>query len=194
MNLFAPLAPWPFAPLPYHHFNLLVIDPPWSFTTYSEEGEEKSAAAHYETMSMADIQALPMGDLADPNCLALVWVTAPTLPDGVETLRRWGFIYKSFLHWTKVFASGKPAIGTGYRVRTMGELVLVGVKGNPNHKPLPGNFPGVRREHSRKPEEFYGLIDKCCPALTRRADIFSRQSRPGWATWGQEATKFDGEG
>lgn len=192
MTLFRPLPSWPFGSLRPHAFNLVLADAPWHIDLYSENGVEKSAQAHYETMDLAEIQALPVCELSDIDCLLLHWVIAPMLPEGIETMKGWGFTYRSFIHWRKVFPSGKPAMGTGYRVRTMGELCLIGTKGNPHHKPFPGCFDGIRREHSRKPESLFDLIDKCCPRLTRRAELFSRQSRDGWETWGRESTKFDG--
>ena len=71
--------------------------------------------------------------------------------------------------------------------------VIVATRGVPRHRALPGLFPGIRREHSRKPDEFYAILDRACPGLTRRADVFGRQSKPGWDVWGKEATKFDSE-
>jgi N6-adenosine-specific RNA methylase IME4 len=192
MNLlFQPLPPWPFGALLPHFYNLIVVDPPWRFELYSELGEEKSAAAHYELMDLEAIQALPIGELADVNCLLLLWTVAPLLPEGIRTLEAWGFTYVSWLHWRKVFPSGKPAMGPGYRVRTMGELVLMGTIGEPRHKPLRGNLDGIRREHSRKPEEFYDHVGKQCAGLTRRADVFARVERRGWHAWGNEKSKFE---
>ena len=167
--LFAPLPPWPWEDLRPHYYNLLCIDPPWDVELYSEAGETKSARAQYDTMPLEEIQALPVRELADVISLLLCWVIAPRLPDCIETIRTWGFTYRSFLHWRKVFRSGKPAWGTGYRVRSLGELIIVATIGAPKHKPFPGDFAGIRREHSRKPEEFYSLVDKCCPRLRRRA-------------------------
>lgn len=191
MNLFSPLPQWPFGDLKPHYYNLIVVDYPWLFKTYSDEGLEKSAQAQYECLNLDEIQALPIGDLADVDCLLLCWAIAPLLREALDTIRIQGFTYKSFIHWTKVTKNGKPAIGTGYRVRSMGEICLVAAKGNPQHDAFPGNFSGVRREHSRKPEEFYQIVEAKCPDLRRRADIFSRQSRSGWENWGKESTKFD---
>lgn len=190
--IFTPLQPWPFGDLPAHWFNLIVADPPWRFEAYSEAGEEKSPQAHYACMPPEDVAlTFPIGELADINCLLLCWGTWPLIDRQIECVKLWGFEYKSMLVWSKVFQSGKRAWGPGYRVRSLCEPVIVATRGEPRHDPLPGLFDGVRREHSRKPEEFYEIIDRQCPGLRRRADLFTRQTRDGWRGWGNEATKFD---
>jgi hypothetical protein len=88
-------------------------------------------------------------------------------------------------------AIGKPRMGTGYRVRTLHEPILVATMGNPQHKPLPSLFDGVAREHSRKPDEFYDIALRHTPAALRRVDLFSRETRPGFEGWGAEHGKFD---
>jgi len=191
-GIFAPLRPWPFNDLPAHWFNLIVADPPWKYEAYSERGEAKGAASQYACMQAEEIaEAFPVGDLADRNCLLLCWATAPLIDRQIACVKAWGFEYKSYITWAKVFPSGKNAIGTGYRVRSMCEPVIVATRGEPKHKALMGLFPGVRREHSRKPEEFYQMVDQKCAGLRRRADLFSRQTRDGWRGWGNEATEFD---
>jgi hypothetical protein len=92
------------------------------------------------------------------------------------------------------FAAGvalQPGIGTGYRVRTMHEPILVCTVGKPQHKPFPSTFDGIAREHSRKPDEFYDLVLSHTPQAIGRADLFSRQTRPGFEGWGNEHGKFD---
>lgn len=181
---------WPFEPLRPLSYDLIVADPPWTFDLYSEAGAEKSASAHYDCMETHEIAALPVGQLAGGNCLLLCWATAPRLPDALQAVRAWGFDYQSFIVWQKVFASGKVAMGPGYRVRTMAELIIVATVGKPTHAPFPGLFRGIRREHSRKPDEFYRLVEMQAPTLFRRADLFSRQERHGWRVWGDETGKF----
>jgi N6-adenosine-specific RNA methylase IME4 len=93
--------------------------------------------------------------------------------------------------WRKTTAGGKVRMGTGYRVRTTGEVVVVATLGNPKQAAIPQTiFDGVAREHSRKPEEFYSLCDRVMPHA-RRADVFARASRAGWHSFGNQATKFD---
>lgn len=187
------LAPWYWRDLRPHYYNRIAIDCPWDFENYSEKGEAKGPRAQYETMSLDEIRRLPVWELADVNCLLLHWVPAPLILEATRVPNDWGFTVRSFFHWRKVFPSGRPAMGCGYRVRSMGELCIVATKGEPKHKPFPGDFAGVRRSHSQKPEEFYQLIDRCCLRLKRRADVFGRQSRPGWDVFGNEATKFGTE-
>lgn len=169
-------------------FQLVVADPPWPFVFRSDKGTRK--APPYKTMSIPAIQAMQIEALLAPNALGLVWVTAPALPAGIVTLERWGLRYVSFVGWRKRLAKGGAAIGLGYRVRSMMELCLLGVRGKPRHRPLVGCFDGVRREHSRKPEEFYDMLGLQCPTLFRRADLWARQTRDGWVGYGDELHKF----
>jgi N6-adenosine-specific RNA methylase IME4 len=93
--------------------------------------------------------------------------------------------------WLKRYPIGKARVGTGYRVRTMREPILVCAVGNPQHKPFPSTFDGIAREHSRKPDEFYDIVLAHTPHAMRRADLFSRQTRLGFHGWGNEHGKFD---
>lgn len=191
-NLFAPLPPWPFGDLVPHGYNLIVADPPWRFESYSAAGEVKGAGAQYACVDTEQIaERFPLGDLANPGaCLLLLWCTGPLLPRQLALIPRWGFAYQTCFAWSKVFPSGKPAIGTGYRVRARCEYVAVATVGSPQHAPFPGLFRGIRREHSRKPERFYELIEAKCPQLARRADVFARTRRPGWDAFGDQLDLF----
>lgn len=182
---------WFFDPLLPIYYELIVIDPPWGFDLYSKAGAKKSALAKYDLMRDDDIKALPVGTLASMDCLLYCWATAPQLPLAIECVKSWGFEYKSVLMWRKTTASGKVRMGTGYRVRTTGEVVVVATLGNPKQAVIPQTiFDGIAREHSRKPDEFYSLCDLIMPHA-RRADVFARESRSGWHSFGNEATKFD---
>ena len=182
---------WPFGDLLPFSCDLIVIDPPWDFANYSKAGEAKGPRAQYQTMSMGEVCALPVGHLARDSCLLACWGTWPLIDQQIECVKGWGFLFKTVIVWHKVFPSGKTAMGTGYRARSMAEPVILATTGNPKHKAFPGLFQGVRREHSRKPEEFYRIIDRVCPRLSARADIYVRQTRPGWMGYGNEMTKFD---
>lgn len=183
---------WQFGDLKMFGYDWLNVDPPWDFELYSEAGALKSASAQYSTMTLDAIKALRVGELARGDRAITLWGCEWMRPSDRESvLTAWGFRYVSALIWRKVTKNGKPAMGPGYRVRTMHETVYLGVIGNPQHKALPSLFNGVRRQHSRKPDEFFTLVEKAAPGASR-ADLFSRQSRPGWDTWGREATKFDG--
>jgi N6-adenosine-specific RNA methylase IME4 len=183
---------WPFDDLLPLSFDLISADPPWEYELYSEEGAAKSASAHYDTMPLDDIKAMPVGHLARGDCLLLLWGCEWMPPaDRQAVMEAWGFTYKSALLWRKTTKNGKVRMGPGYRVRTMHEPVYLGVMGNPKHKAFPSIFDGIAREHSRKPEEFYDMVNRVSPHSTK-LDLFSRQSRPGWVNWGREANKFDG--
>lgn len=180
-----------FEHLPLFGFDLVVADPPWSFALRSSAGEEKSAQAQYACMPLADIMAMPIGHLVGCHSWLFLWATAPLLPQAMAVMAAWGFEYRTRLSWRKLTPSGKPRLGTGYVVRTLHEDVLVGAVGAPSYaRALPSLFDGVAREHSRKPESFYRLVEGFAPAA-RRLDLFSRETRPGWTGWGNEATKFD---
>ncbi|MDE2467548.1 MAG: hypothetical protein KGL35_02060, partial [Bradyrhizobium sp.] len=98
---------------------------------------------------------------------------------------------KSEIVWIKMTATGKRRMGPGYRARTLHEPVLVCTLGTPRYKAFPSVFDGIAREHSRKPEEFYDLVDVCAPELVARADLFARTKRSGWDAWGNEMEKFE---
>lgn len=184
---------WPFGRLQTFGYDLIVADPPWDFRNYSDKGTLKGADPHYSVMTLGEIKSLQVGNLARRDCLLLLWATGCMLPDALEVMRAWGFTYKTELVWRKLTKNGKPRMGTGYRARNFHEPVLLGVVGNPEHKPFKSMFDGVAREHSRKPDEFNVEIDRCCPKLTFRADLFSAlQGRAGWTEWGLPRTKLLG--
>ena len=181
---------WPFGSLRMFGYDLIALDFPWQFELYSDEGEEKSAQAHYETMTIEEGKALPIGQLARGDCLLLMWATGAMLPQALDLMSAWGFTYKSEMVWRKVTKNGKVRMGTGYRCRTMHEPVLLGTMGNPKHKPFPSVFDGVARQHSRKPVEFYQLCEKHMPRAFK-ADVFSRGGIPGFDCWGNQSNLFD---
>lgn len=182
---------WPFGHLQMFGYDVIDIDPAWDFELFSEAGEKKSAKAHYDTMSLAEIMALPVGQLARRDTLVTLWTCEWMTPGDLQrVLDAWGCVYKTAIIWRKTTRKGKVRMGPGYRARTMHERVVIATYGNPAHKAFPSVFDGVAREHSRKPEEFYSLMERCCPKASK-AMLFSRQSRAGWDTWGHERTKFD---
>jgi N6-adenosine-specific RNA methylase IME4 len=184
-------------------FDLVDVDPPWPFELYSAKGDEKSASAQYKVMTLDDIAALPVGDLLAPGGMVIMWTTWPLVAIGahVRVIQGWGLRAVTGGGWAKRTASGKLRWGTGYAARSLHEPYIIAT--------LPGtawngaSFPnivetmeadsldGLAREHSRKPDEFYARCEAAWPDA-RRASLFSRQSRPGWTVWGDEATKFDG--
>ena len=172
-------------PLPRdRRYAVLYADPPWHFEVYNEEsGVERAAGNHYPTMSLEDICALPVLSLATPDAVLFMWTTAPHLRESFDVLVAWGFEYKTNIVWMK------DKIGLGYFVRNQHELLLVATRGD-MPSPSPANRPpsvisAPRREHSRKPDEAYALIERMYPELPR-IELFARQTRPGWARWGNE--------
>lgn len=183
---------WPFGDLPLFSFDFIMADPPWSFENYSEAGEAKNAKAKYDCMPLDAIKALPVGDLAAPNCLLMLWATNPMIPEAIETMRAWGFKYKTAGTWVKTTKHGKKAFGPGYILRCSSEPILIGTIGQPEtSKNTRTSFEGIIREHSRKPEEGYAWAQNLMPNAFKRLDLFSRQKRDGWTNWGNEADKFN---
>jgi N6-adenosine-specific RNA methylase IME4 len=169
-------------------YAVLCADPPWHFEVYNEEsGVERAAGNYYPTMSLDEICALPVLSLAAPDAILFMWTTAPHLQESFQVLAAWGFEYKTNAVWVK------DKIGLGYFVRNQHELLLVATRGD-MPSPSPANRPpsvisAPRREHSRKPDEAYALIEAMYPALPK-LELFARQRRPGWDVWGNETDKF----
>lgn len=188
--------PWPFSGLDRNRYGVILADPPWRFEVYSEKGEGRSPK--YARMTLDDVQALPVADLAAPDCVLLLWVVNPMLPHGLEVMRAWGFTFKTIAFcWAKTtkrsWATWTPNfhMGLGYWSRQNIELCLLGTRGRPKR-----TGKGVRqlmveplREHSRKPDETFRRIEALVPGPY--CELFSRQPRPGWDTWGLEREKFE---
>jgi N6-adenosine-specific RNA methylase IME4 len=179
-----------FWPLPLHSYDLVVIDPPWHFKTWSQAGQtSKSASKQYRTMPLAAIMALPVRELLKPDAIVYLWATGAMLRHALATLRAWGIVYKTSFVWRKITRNGKVRWGTGRWAQSGHELLLLGVVGRPRCFLLPSIFDGLAREHSRKPDEFYRMVTECTPGL-RRADLFARERRKGWDVWGDEVDRF----
>ncbi|MGX9426271.1 MULTISPECIES: MT-A70 family methyltransferase [Bradyrhizobium] len=180
-----------FHPLAAHSYDLLVVDPPWPFKTWSQAGQRKSASMHYRVMTLADIMALPIRQLLQDDGVVLLWATGALLDQAVAVMQAWGITFKTEIAWRKVTRNGKVRMGCGFWARTIHEPILVGTVGKPRKfvPVLPSCFDGIAREHSRKPDEFYRMITERTPGL-RRADLFARERREGWDVWGDEVEKF----
>lgn len=189
--------------LPLFAYDVVMVDPPWEWKTYSDAGKAKSPEAQYGTMSLADIEALRVGDLLAPGGVMMLWCTWPLIGRQDAVMRAWGVKPVTGGAWAKRTSSGKLRWGTGYVIRSVCEPFLIGtLDGHQARGRGVANLietiddalvDGLAREHSRKPDEAYALIEAVTPGL-RRADIFARQSRPGWDAWGNEANKFDANG
>ncbi|WP_241699982.1 MT-A70 family methyltransferase [Tabrizicola fusiformis] len=175
---------------PVGGFGLIMADPPWAYDMRSEKGYAKSPEAHYGTMPLSWIKALPVEALAAADCLLWLWHPASMTPDALEVIGAWGFRFKTGGHWAKVGASGKQAFGTGYILRNAGEPWMIATRGAPRTtKAVRSVIIAPAREHSRKPDEAYADAERLMPNV-QRLDLFSRQRRPGWASWGNEVDKF----
>lgn len=182
-------AAWPFAGLEPQAYDVIMADPPWRFALRSKRGEKKSAQAHYSTMSIDELRALPVADLARGDCLLWLWATWPMLPVQMGVLKSWGFSYVTGGAWDK------RMWGPGYVIRSVCEPFLLGTIGEPRirGKAVGNIIRECRREHSRKPEDGYAKCEKLAPWARRRAELFSRTDRPGWNSWGDEIGKFNAE-
>lgn len=185
------MSDWPFGDLQMFGYDLVMIDCPWSFETWSDAGKrEKSPESHYQTMTMEEIGAMPVLDLFGRDGIIWAWATHPMIDQQIACVKRWGFRFATTGVWVKRTRTGKLAFGTGYRLRTASEPFIIGITGDPQSaKTIRTVIEGRVREHSRKPDEAYAEAERMMP-MARRADIFNRQNRPGWAAWGHEAGKF----
>lgn len=172
-------------------FATILADPPWRFDNRTGKvAPEHRRLARYKTIGTADIAALPIAQhVADPAHLYL-WVPNALLPDGLQVMAAWGFQYKSNLVWSKIRKDGGPdGRGVGFYFRNVTEILLFGIRGRlrtlaPGRRQV--NLIATRkREHSRKPDEFYDVIEACSPGP--RLELFARHLRPGWMQVGDEA-------
>ena len=186
--------PFSLHPLKRRHYGLTKIDPPWTFKTYSAKGKGKSAEQHYDTMTIEDIYAMPIEELAHRDGM-WVWLyaTAPMLLEAIECFRRWNVKYVTSGVWVKMTKDGsKPTFGTGYALRNSHEPFLIGKIGKPkiHDRSIRSAILESRREHSRKPELGYDFAARMAGPYPR-ADIFAREQRAGWDSWGNEIMKFN---
>jgi len=173
-------------------FRTVLADPPWQFQNRTGKvAPEHRRLSRYSTMSLPDIKALPVQRCVSDTAHLYLWVPNALLPEGLEVMRAWGFQYKSNLVWHKVRKDGGPdGRGVGFYFRNVTELVLFGTRGK-NARTLSAgrsqvNFLATRkREHSRKPDELYPVIEACSPGPY--LELFSRGVRPGWRAWGNQA-------
>lgn len=175
-------------------FETVLADPPWRFQNRTGKvAPEHVRLARYGTMDLADIAALPVADAVGEKAHLYLWVPNALLAEGLEVMQRWGFTYKTNLVWFKTRKDGGPdGRGVGFYFRNVTELVLFGVRGS-RRTLAPGRrqvnlFAERKREHSRKPEALYEIIESCSPGPY--LELFARHDRPGWHQWGDEISDF----
>jgi N6-adenosine-specific RNA methylase IME4 len=181
------------APLPevVGGFSTVLADPPWRFANRTGEvAPEHRRLDRYSTMSLEDIMALEVKKILAPNAHLYLWVPNALLPDGLKVMEAWGFRYVSNIVWAKRRKDGGPdGRGVGFYFRNVTELLLFGVKGSMRTL-APGRsqvnmIETRKREHSRKPDEQYDLIEACSPGAY--LEMFARHARTGWTVWGDES-------
>lgn len=175
-----------------HRFATVLADPPWRFVNRTGKmAPEHRRLSRYETMTVEDIMAMPVADLTAATAHLYLWVPNALLPEGLKVLAAWGFAYKSNIVWHKLRKDGgSDGRGVGFYFRNVTELLLFGVRGKNARTLAPGrtqvNYIGTRkREHSRKPDEQYELIERCSPGPF--LELFARGARPNWTVWGNQA-------
>lgn len=175
-----------------HKYKTILADPPWQFTNKTGKvAPEHRRLSRYSTMKLDEIMALPVADLAAPTSHLYLWCPNALLPDGLAVMKAWGFNYKSNIVWHKIRKDGgSDGRGVGFYFRNVTELILFGVRGKNARTLAPGrsqvNLLATRkREHSRKPDEQYDIIEACSSGPF--VELFARGTRKGWATWGNQA-------
>lgn len=177
--------------VPRASYGFAMVDPAWTFRNRSKKGEGKNPVKHYRCSPIDEIRALPIRDLFDRDGIVWLWATNPLLEAAVDVMRGWGVTFKTSGCWMKVSRTGKMMWGPGYILRGCGEPFLIGTVGKPKFiaRNVPSVIVGVRREHSRKPDEAYAHAERMVGDVPK-IEIFSRALRSGWDTMGDEAGKF----
>lgn len=175
-------------------YKTIYADPPWQFQNRTGKvAPEHKRLNRYPTMKLEDIMKLPVGDVADEKSHLYLWVPNALLPEGLQVMEAWGFEYKTNLIWEKTRKDGEPdGRGVGFYFRNVTEILLFGIKGEKNRTLDPGRsqvnlIRAMKKEHSRKPEEFIDLIEKCSNAPY--LEVFARGNRDSWDMWGNQATE-----
>lgn len=175
-------------------YKTILADPPWQFQNRTGKvAPEHKRLNRYPTMTLEEIKALPVQEVADENSHLYLWVPNALLIEGLEVMKAWGFQYKTNIIWEKVRNDGEPdGRGVGFYFRNVTEILLFGVRGTNVRTLSPGRsqvnlIRSKKREHSRKPDEMIDLIERCSagPYL----ELFARGQREGWTMWGNQAVE-----
>jgi N6-adenosine-specific RNA methylase IME4 len=188
----------PFANLPKGQAGAIYADPPWRFAVWGRRSS-RDPERHYPTHETDLVEQLPVGDLAAPNCCLFMWFSWPMLPDALRLIEAWGFEYKTCaFSWMKadvstidLFPDPKDAdMQLGYWTRANNESCLLAVRGAPKrvHADVRMGIIEKARQHSRKPTCVYDRIERLVPGPY--IELFARNTRPGWHSWGNQVGKF----
>ncbi len=176
-------------------FGTVLADPPWQFQNRTGKmAPEHKRLSRYGTMSLDDIRSLPVPDICAPTSHLYLWVPNALLPEGLDVLSAWGFDYKSNIIWHKIRKDGGPdGRGVGFYFRNTTEILLFGVRGKNARTRAAGRrqvniIRSMKREHSRKPDEQYEIIQSCSPGPY--LELFARGARDGWTSWGNQADDY----
>lgn len=176
-------------------YRTVLADPPWQFQNRTGKmAPEHKRLNRYPTMSLEEIKEIPVSSCVEDPAHLYLWVPNALLREGLEVMEAWGFQYKTNLVWHKIRKDGgSDGRGVGFYFRNVTELVLFGVKGRGARTLAPGRsqvnlLASQKREHSRKPDELYNLIENCSggPYL----ELFARGERPGWQQWGNQVENY----
>lgn len=167
-------------------FNIIYMDPPWTYRNKRTGGSMKSGAAQkYDTLTVEELQNFPITDIAETNAVLFMWCTTPLLPEAFEVLSAWPFRYKTMLTWRKIMSKG---MGFWFRIQT--EHLMVAIRGNIKaFRCQKSNFRQEKvRKHSQKPDYFRALIEEATQNIEnpKRIELFATETFPGWSVWGNE--------
>jgi N6-adenosine-specific RNA methylase IME4 len=185
-------------PLPEKVYQCIVLDPPWYYSMRNQDETHRNRIP-YKPMKLEEIKKLPIPALCDRSgCILWLWFTNNHLIEAGQCIKYWGFEQKTILTWEKITKDGGTRIGTGHWLRNATEHCILATRGKfkafSNTRTLSNQatiLKAPRREHSRKPDEFYTLVEKLCPDMSK-LEMFARSSRQGWDSWGNEVGLFDG--
>jgi len=173
-------------------FATILADPPWQFQNRTGKvAPEHKRLSRYGTMTLEEILALPVQEATQSTAHLYLWVPNALLPEGLSVMKAWGFQYKSNLIWRKIRKDGgSDGRGVGFYFRNVTEIILFGTRGKNARTLDPGRtqvnyLESRKREHSRKPDEQYKIIEACSPGPF--LELFARGQRSNWASWGNQA-------
>lgn len=176
-------------------FATVLADPPWQFQNRTGKmAPEHKRLSRYPTMILQEIKDLPVEAIVKDTAHLYLWVPNALLKDGLQVMEHWGFTYKTNLIWYKTRKDGGPdRRGVGFYFRNVTEMILFGVRGKNARTLQPGRsqeniISSQKREHSRKPDEQYQIIEACSPGPY--IELFARGPRKGWFVWGNQAEEY----
>ncbi|MHB1580861.1 MAG: MT-A70 family methyltransferase [Acidithiobacillus sp.] len=176
-------------------FTTILADPPWQFQNRTGKmAPEHKRLSRYSTMTLQEIKELPVETIVTDMAHLYLWVPNALLADGMQVMEHWGFTYKTNMIWYKIRKDGGPdRRGVGFYFRNVTEMILFGVRGKNARTLQPGRsqeniISSQKREHSRKPDEQYAIIEACSPGPY--LELFARGPRKGWSVWGNQAEEY----